>query len=135
MLLTNISTKLGLVNGSVGVVTGFLHPFEMLDLVRRSYCEMKTTPSERGLELLRRAGFDSMRDVYRCIDTHFGQALSWHTRTTFGSFIHTDEISYGELYGASHLRDLTNLLDFYELDVNPRSNACSEILERTSTKS
>lgn len=100
----------------------------MLDLVLRSYREMRTSPTPRGLELLRRSGFDSMRDVYRCIDTHFGQALSWYVRTTFGKCIHADEISYGDLYGASHLRDLTNLLDFNELDASPKSDAISEIL-------
>lgn len=107
MLLQNISLRLGLVNGSVGEVVGFLHPLELVELVLRAPRERHYV-SARGEELMRRGGFPTIQDAFRCVDTALGQSLFWSLRQ-LGLRRHA-EVSYGSVYGNTHHRDVQRLL-------------------------
>ncbi|KAF8287439.1 hypothetical protein TcBrA4_0019910 [Trypanosoma cruzi] len=107
MLLQNISLRLGLVNGSVGEVVGFLHPLELVELVLRAPRE-RYHVSARGQELLRRGGFPTINDAFRCVDTSLGQSLFWSLRQR--GLRQPAEVSYGSVYGNAHCRDVQQLV-------------------------
>ncbi|RNF20661.1 PIF1 helicase-like protein [Trypanosoma conorhini] len=114
MLLQNISLHLGLVNGSVGEVTGFLHPLELVELVLRAPRERHHV-SARGQDLLRRGGFPTINDAFRCVDTSLGQSLFWSLRQR--GLRQPAEVSYGSVYGNAHHRELQQLVG-----VSPRAS-------------
>lgn len=118
MLLQNISARLGLVNGSVGVVTGFLHPLEMVELALRAP-RQRYDRSERGEALLRRGGFASLDDVFRCVDTSYAQSLFWWLRQNFPRGRDREwgggGLSYGEVYGSEHLLSVQRLVGLDEV--------------------
>ncbi|RNF02106.1 PIF1 helicase-like protein [Trypanosoma rangeli] len=107
MLLQNISLRLGLVNGSVGEVVGFLHPLELVELVLRAPRERHHS-SARGQELLSRGGFPTTNDAFRCVDTSLGQSLFWSLRQR--GLRQPTEVSYGSVYGNAHYRDVQKLV-------------------------
>ncbi|ESL10270.1 PIF1 helicase-like protein [Trypanosoma rangeli SC58] len=107
MLLQNISLRLGLVNGSVGEVVGFLHPLELVELVLRAPRERHHS-SARGQELLSRGGFPTTNDAFRCVDTSLGQSLFWSLRQR--GLRQPTEVSYGSVYGNAHYRDVQQLV-------------------------
>ncbi|EKF27005.1 PIF1 helicase-like protein [Trypanosoma cruzi marinkellei] len=107
MLLQNISLRLGLVNGSVGEVVGFLHPLELVELVLRAPRE-RYHVTARGEELLRRGGFPTINDAFRCVDTSLGQSLFWSLRQR--GLRQPAEVSYGSVYGNAHCRDVQQLV-------------------------
>eukprot|EP00796_Vickermania_ingenoplastis_P010942 gene10942-7596_t len=104
MLLHNVAPSFGLVNGTVGEVTGFLHPLELASLLIRvmaEYLQHKLTrsstpasqlremaPAEVGRlglspqtqALMRLGGFTSVRDVLRCVDTVSTQTFFYMIR-------------------------------------------------------
>lgn len=99
MLLDNVAPLLGLVNGSVGDVTGFLHPLEVVSLVIRVMVEYpqhklsKQTTTHEQLDamsseevelvgfspetrrLMAQGGFKTVRDVLHCVDSTQAQAF------------------------------------------------------------
>ncbi|KEG05832.1 PIF1 helicase-like protein [Trypanosoma grayi] len=107
MLLQNISLRLGLVNGSVGEVVGFLHPLELVELVLRAPRE-RHCASARGQELLQRGGFSTVHDAFRCVDTAIGQSLFWSLRQR--GMRQPAEVSYGAVYGNTHHQTLQRLV-------------------------
>ncbi|KAG8343754.1 DNA repair and recombination protein [Trypanosoma vivax] len=124
MLLQNISLRLGLVNGSVGEVVGFMHPLELVELVLLAPRE-RYKPTARGEELLRRGGFTTMQDAFRCIDTALGQSLFYSLRER--SIRQPSEASYGKVYGNTHCLEVQRLVglakaedDGTELNVHPQ---------------
>lgn len=104
MLLQNVAPFLGLVNGTVGEVTGFLHPLELISLIVRvmtefsqhKLCKTTMSPSmlqsyskeERDLlgfspdtkRLMKQGGFASIRDLLRCVDTVSAQSFFYLAR-------------------------------------------------------
>lgn len=107
MVLQNISLRLGLVNGSVGEVVGFLHPLELVELVLRAPRE-RHFPSARGQELLERAGLPTLQDAFRCVDTALGQSLFYYLRER--GIRRPEDASYGCVYGNTHCRDILRLV-------------------------
>lgn len=102
MLLHNVAPSVGLVNGTVGEVTGFLHPLELAELMIRIMSEYKqhklsvsscdpnqlgeATAAEQALvglspatkQRIHEGGFKTIRDILRCVETSSGQGL-FHT--------------------------------------------------------
>nr|CCC92132.1 putative DNA repair and recombination helicase protein PIF1 [Trypanosoma congolense IL3000] len=107
MVLKNISLRLGLVNGSVGEVVGFLHPLELVELVLRAP-RASQKPSKRDQELRERGGFPTMQDAFRCVDTALGQSLFYSLRER--NIWKLEDASYGSVYGNAHCRDVGRLV-------------------------
>lgn len=104
MLLQNVAPSLGLVNGTVGKVMGFLHPLELVSLIVRimtEYSQHKLSKAaiplsvlqahsqqEQALlgfspttrRLMKQGGFSSIRDVLRCVDTVAAQTFFFLVR-------------------------------------------------------
>ncbi|KAK7198439.1 hypothetical protein NESM_000804000 [Novymonas esmeraldas] len=95
MLLGNVAPNHRLVNGVVGVVTGFLHPLELIvltDYVALRIIESRGSTAKGSddaphppwvQKLLDRSGFHRAEDVLACVDTFQGLdagALWWRMR-------------------------------------------------------
>lgn len=104
MLLQNVAPSLGLVNGTVGKVTGFLHPLELVSLVVRvmtEYSQHKLSKAAMPLSvlqgysqgehailgfspstqrLMKQGGFSTIRDVLQCVDTVSAQTFFYLIR-------------------------------------------------------
>lgn len=179
MLLTNISTKLKLVNGSVGDVTGFLHPLELVELMLLAPLERKKdierakidaerndknstekndrdgderldALSQRARQLLAMGGFQSYREVFRCVDTSHADALFTFLRSNgFFSVRHLQEtfggsgsggdtttvtmknrmqfISYGSVFGTEHLEAVMRVVGLRAITPNSNNNASATV--------
>lgn len=104
MLLTNLNVRAGLVNGAVGVVTGFLNPVEALTLVRGVYEGRRTQKINLVAEqLMSRAGIQSPAAAVRMLDC-------MTCRTFFGSLRNRDNrhapVTLEGVYTTSQITDL-----------------------------
>lgn len=104
MLLTNLNVRAGLVNGAVGVVTGFLNPVEALALVKGVFDSRRTQKIDLLAEqLMVRAGIHSYAAAIRMMDCMSG-------RTFFGSLRSRDfrsaPITLEGVYSTPQLTDI-----------------------------
>lgn len=145
MLLQNVSPNLGLVNGTVGEVTGFMHPLELAEVVVRVMSEYRQHKLSSGTSAvswddeqqpedpfaglspdtraaIQRGGFQSVRDVLRCVDTATAQTVFYHIRqvlrgkatSSSSGFSWCDQdpstaVSYADLYPDSFLSHYTDV--------------------------
>lgn len=111
MLVQNIALKAGLINGTTGTVTGFLHPLEALRLVHGVWMSRHNSGqplSTEVLALMHRAGLHTAQDVLRLFD-------SAPSRTFLGSLklkriTPSGSITLADLYSTSTVSEMTQVL-------------------------